>query len=139
MLQPRASSPPSAKKDACTVNTEAMTRKAACGPRRIARIIPPPRWPLDPVPGIVKLIIWDAKMNAPTTPIRGIFRSSRLSRSFREACPIVPIVPAQRVAPTAGDSNASAMCILASPYFPPPSGVGEASCSPRNPSVNPSR
>ena len=76
MLQPRASSPPSAKKSAWTVRTEAITRKAACGPRRTARIIPPPRCPLDPVPGIVKLIICAAKMKAPRTPIRGIVRSS---------------------------------------------------------------
>ena len=55
MLQPRASSPPSAKNRACTVSTEAMVRKAACGPKRIARIMPPPRWPLDPVPGMVEV------------------------------------------------------------------------------------
>ena len=85
MLHPSASSPPSAKKSAWTVSTEAMTRKAACGPRRIARIIPPPRCPLDPVPGIVKLIIWEAKMKAPSTPISGIFRSSRCSFSFFDA------------------------------------------------------
>ena len=85
MLHPSASSPPSAKKSAWTVNTEAMTRKAACGPRRTARIIPPPRCPLDPVPGIVKLIIWEAKMKAPSTPISGIFRSSRCSFSFFDA------------------------------------------------------
>jgi len=85
MLQPRASRPPSAKKRAWTVNTEAMTRKAACGPRRTARIIPPPRCPLEPVPGIVKLIIWEAKMKAPRTPMRGIFRSSSRSLSFFDA------------------------------------------------------
>lgn len=33
-----------------------------------------PRCPRDPVPGIVKLIIREAKMTAPSTPIGGIFR-----------------------------------------------------------------
>ena len=115
MLQPRASSPPSAKKSAWTVRTEAITRKAACGPRRMARIIPPPRCPLDPVPGIVKLIIWLAKMKAPRTPIRGIVRSSICRFSRFEANPVTAAVPAHNVVPTAGESRASAICIFVSP------------------------
>ena len=77
MLQPNASSPPSAKKKAWTVRTEAITRNAAYGPRSAVRINPPPRCPLDPVPGIEKLIIWEAKMNAPSMPIMG----TKLSRT----------------------------------------------------------
>ena len=105
MLHPSASSPPSAKKSAWTVRTEAMTRKAACGPRRMARIIPPPRCPLDPVPGIVKLIICEAKMKAPSTPIRGIVRSSSCSFSFFDAYPIAPIVPAHNAPPRRGKAT----------------------------------
>jgi hypothetical protein len=63
------------------------------------------------VPGIVKLIICAAKMKAPRTPIRGISFSSIVSLSFFEQYAIVPNEPAQKVAPTAGESNASAICI----------------------------
>ena len=115
ILQPSASRPPSAKKSAWTVRTEAMTRKAAWGPRRMARIIPPPRCPLEPVPGIVKLIICAAKMKAPSTPIRGIVLSSIRSFSFFDAYPPAATDPAHSVVPTAGESKASAMCIV----FPP--------------------
>ena len=76
MLHPRASRPPSPKKRACTAGTETMTGNAAEGPIRIARRSPPPRCPLDPVPGMAKLTIWAAKTNAPSTPMRGTRRSS---------------------------------------------------------------
>jgi hypothetical protein len=45
MLQPRASSPPSAKKSACTVRMEAMASRGALGSRRTDSRRPPPRWP----------------------------------------------------------------------------------------------
>jgi hypothetical protein len=115
MLQPSARSPPSAKKNACTVSTDAITIKAAYGPMSMASIIPPPKCPLEPVPGIVKLIICAAKMKAPRTPMRGIIFSSISSLSFFAQNPRVPNVPAQKVAPTAGESNASAICITISP------------------------
>jgi len=56
-LAPRARSPPSAKKSACTKSTEARTRKPALGPSSTARRRPPPRWPDEPVPGIEKFTI----------------------------------------------------------------------------------
>jgi hypothetical protein len=59
-----------------------MVRKAAWGPRSIARIIPPPRWPLEPVVGMVKLIICAAKMKAPRTPMRGTVFPSGSSPIF---------------------------------------------------------
>src|SRR3990172_760039 len=111
MLHPRASSPPSAKNSAWTVRTEAIARKAAWGPRRAARIMPPPRWPLDPVPGIEKLIIGAANTNAAATPMRGAVRSSIRFPTLREHHPTAAVVPAQKVPPTAGESRASDMCM----------------------------
>ncbi len=113
MLQPSASRPPSAKNSACTMSTEAMTRKAACGPSRIASSKPPPRWPLDPVPGMAKLIICAANRKAPSTPINGTRRSSASWLSRREQYATVTAVAAHIVPPTAGDRSASAMCIEA--------------------------
>ena len=76
MLAPRASKPPSAKNKACTVSTDAITTSAGQGPSSRASSSPPPRWPLDPVPGIAKLIICAAKTKAPSMPISGTRRSS---------------------------------------------------------------
>jgi hypothetical protein len=117
MLQPRASKPPSAKKNACTVNTEAMTRNAAYGPRRIVRISPPPRCPLDPVPGIEKLIICAAKMKAPSTPIMGTRSSRRVCFTLLAHKAISPPDTAHNAPPTAGETKASAMCMLGLPLF----------------------
>src|SRR5450759_3939971 len=75
-LHPRARSPPSPKSSAWIARIDTTTRKAACGPRRIASSSAPPRWPLEPVPGSWKLIIWAAKTKAPRTPIKGTRRSS---------------------------------------------------------------
>ncbi len=111
MLHPSARRPPSAKKSAWTTRTEASVRKAAWGPSRIARIIPPPRWPLEPVAGMLKLIIWAAKMNAPRTPINGARASSGDSFSFFAEYAVSPAVTAHIAPPTAGESNASAICI----------------------------
>ena len=83
MLAPRASSPPSAKNSAWTARIEAITRKAASGPNRMASISAPPRWPLEPVPGMAKLSICAAKTKAPATPISGILLSSRSLRTLR--------------------------------------------------------
>jgi hypothetical protein len=76
------------------------------------RISPPPRWPLDPVPGIVKLIIWAAKINAPRTPMRGIFPSSRSCLIFDEHREMRVAVTVHRTPPVTGDINASAICII---------------------------
>ena len=56
-----------------------MARKPACGPSVAASISPPARCPLEPVPGIVKLIIWAANTNAPITPISGTLSLLRSS------------------------------------------------------------
>jgi hypothetical protein len=80
------------------------------------KIMPPPMCPLEPVPGMVKLIIMAAKMNAPITPINGIVLLSIFSFNFLDEYPIVTIDPAHIVAPTAGESKASAMCMIKSPF-----------------------
>jgi hypothetical protein len=77
--------------------------------------MPPAMCPLEPVPGMVKLIIIAAKINAPMTPIRGIVLLSIFSFSFLDEYPNVAIEPAHIVAPTDGESKASAMCMLNSP------------------------
>ncbi len=115
ILHPKARSPPSAKNRAWTVRMDAMVRKAACGPSRIARIIPPPKCPLEPVPGIEKLIIWAAKMNAPRTPMSGALLSSMFSLSFLALYAVRPAVTAHIVPPTAGEISASAMCMTDPP------------------------
>ena len=48
-----------------------MVRKPASGPKMALSIIPPHKCPEEPVPGMVKLIIWAAKTKAPMTPITG--------------------------------------------------------------------
>jgi hypothetical protein len=72
--------------------------------------------PLEPVPGIVKLIIMAAKINAPITPISGIVLLSILSFNFLDEYPMVATEPAHIVTPTAGESKASAICMKKSPY-----------------------
>lgn len=112
MLQPSASRPPSAKNRDCTISTEAIARNPAYGPRRIASIMPPPICPLDPVAGMVKLIICAAKMNAPRTPIRGIICSSICFFSLEAQYVIRPPLTAIIAIPTVGDTSASAICII---------------------------
>jgi len=51
MLHPGASSPPSAKKSACTTRTAGDGEEGGMGPSRSSAGALPPRWPLDPVPG----------------------------------------------------------------------------------------
>jgi len=60
-----------------------MTTNAAHGPSMIASSIPPPRCPLEPVPGIGKFTIWAANTNAPITPIIGTRPLSKLRRIRR--------------------------------------------------------
>jgi uncharacterized membrane protein len=50
------------------------------------------------------------------TPISGIVLLSIFSFSFLDEYPNVAIEPAHIVAPTAGESKASAMCIVIFPY-----------------------
>lgn len=112
MLQPRASSPPSAKKSACTARMAAMTRKPAYGPSRTARMRPPPRWPLDPVPGMVKFSIWQAKMKAPITPMSGTSRTSFSCLTLRAQSAVIAAEAAHMVQPTAGEMKPSAICMM---------------------------
>jgi len=65
MLHPSASSPPSAKKSAWTVSTEAMTRKRRAA--KETRGSSSPRCPLDRCRDR-EVDIWEAKMKAPSTP-----------------------------------------------------------------------
>ncbi len=71
--------------------------------------------PLEPVTGMVKLIICAAKINAPITPIRGMVLLSMFSLSFLDEYPMAATEPAHIVAPTAGESKASAICMMNSP------------------------
>jgi hypothetical protein len=69
------------------------------------------------VPGRAKLIIWAANTKAPATPIRGTRLSSARRSSLTEDRTISPPEAAQRPAPTAGESSASAMCMAAPEYY----------------------
>ena len=69
-------------------------------------------WPDEPVPGMLKFIIWAANTNAPSTPVRG-------TRSVREVfltlLPATAISVAAATAATAAtgvDINPSDMCIV---------------------------
>ena len=83
ILAPKAMNPPSAKARHWITSTEASVISAAHGPSMADSRMPPTKWPLDPVPGIEKLIIWAAKTNAPMTPISGTMRSLSPSASRR--------------------------------------------------------
>ncbi len=88
-----------------------MVRKPAQGPRSAESSIAPQRCPLEPVPGMVKLIIWAAKTKAPITPMRGIFLVSFSSRTFLMEKPATAVEQAYMVPATAGETKASAICI----------------------------
>src|SRR4030042_1320575 len=72
----------------------------------MARIMPPPRGPLEPVAGIVKLIIWAAKINAPRTPIIGTLCSSRFFLSFLALKAVRPAAAGPKGPPPAGGNHA---------------------------------
>lgn len=72
ILHPKAKRPPSPKNKHWTINIDTSDKNPASGPKIAASKTPPVICPLDPVPGIEKLIIWAANTNAPTTPINGI-------------------------------------------------------------------
>ena len=112
MLVPSASRPPSAKKKAWITSTEEIVRNAAWGPSSSESSSPPPRWPEEPVPGIVKLIICAAKMKAPSTPISGTLWSSSVFLILLAQYASTAPEALQNVTPTAGESRASAMCIV---------------------------
>ncbi len=81
--------------------------------------MPPTIWPLEPVPGIEKLIIWAAKTKAPITPMSGTMRSfcADGSSSFRFCFTLKIAVPsrasdtAPATAKTGGETRASDMCM----------------------------
>ena len=113
--------PPSAKTRHWITSTEASVSNAAHGPSIAESRIPPTRWPLEPVPGIEKFIIWAAKTKAPITPISGTMCSSRASgsrRSFRGCLTFQIAVPSRTsdtapvTANTGGETSASDMCIV---------------------------
>jgi hypothetical protein len=58
-----------------------------------------------------KLIIWVEKMNALSTPIRGMIPSFISIRTFREQWAITAAEATHRLPPTAGESKASAICM----------------------------
>ena len=120
ILAPKAMNPPSAKARHWITSTEASVISAAHGPSMADSRMPPTKWPLDPVPGIEKLIIWAAKTNAPMTLISGTMRSLSPSASRRSffACFTFQAATPNRASDTApvatntgGDTRASDMCI----------------------------
>ena len=116
MLHPSARRPPSANSRHWISSTPIIVKNAAYGPSNAVSIIPPQRWPLEPVPGMVKLIICAAKTNAPITPITGIFFGSLSRRTFFTEKPAAPPEQTYIVAATAGATSASAICIMFSSF-----------------------
>ena len=113
MLQPRASSPPSAKNRHWITSTAASASSAGPPPSRADSRMPPPMCPLDPVPGMVKLIIWAANTKAPPTAIMGSFWLVSWLRCTRAALTAsAPALTAHMVSPTAGESKASDICMV---------------------------
>lgn len=117
-LQPRASRPPSAKNRHWMTSTDASVSSAGAPPSMAASRMPPPMWPEEPVPGMVKLIIWAANANAPVTAMTGIFRSPRPSLPTRTAeTASAAALTAYIAPPTAGETRASAMCMTIPPLI----------------------
>lgn len=112
ILQPRAISPPSAKIRHWMIRTEVRVMKAAQGPNSAANRTPPMIWPDEPVPGMEKLIIWAANMNAPKTPIMGTRSSRRIVETLREATTTRAAAMTPAVMATGGETKASATCIV---------------------------
>ena len=111
MLHPSARIPPSANMNACIASTQESAMNAPWLPSTAANSIPPPMWPLEPVPGIAKFIICAAKTNAPITPMSGTRAGSKFSFSLRALFQSSPALAAIMTPPTAGETSASAMCI----------------------------
>ncbi len=74
--------------------------------------MPPIMCPLDPVPGILKLIIWAANTKAPITPIIGMMSVRLLCATFRVATTSSDTAATPAIMATGGDTRASAMCII---------------------------
>ena len=100
--------------------TDERVTNPAHGPRTAASRIPPTRCPLDPVPGIEKLIICAAKTKAPMTPMSGTSDSGLSSgvsppEPSRFNCRTAIVSRASDAAPvvahTTGESSASDMCM----------------------------
>ena len=73
-------------------------------------------WPLEPVPGIAKLIIWAAKINAAKTPISGTLRSSASRANLPDPWAIKPDETSHIAPPTAGDINEEAGQSVMNPH-----------------------
>lgn len=93
-------------------STDVSVMKPAHGPSMADSNTPPTMCPLEPVPGIEKLIICAAKMKAPITPIKGTMFSWGLFLTFFAA--MTKSVPETITAApaTTGEVKASAMCIF---------------------------
>ena len=83
----------------------------------MARMRPPPRCPLDPVPGMVKFSIWQAKMKAPSTPMSGTSRASFSCLILRAQSTVIAAVAAHMVQPTAGETKPSAICMVSVSFY----------------------
>ena len=68
--------------------------------------------PLDPVPGIAKFIICAANTNAPIMPISGMRDGSKSFLILRALYATSPALTASIAPPTAGETKASAMCMI---------------------------
>ena len=74
---PSASTPPSANRKHCTINTVVSTTMAALGPSKAATSTPPTRCP-DVPPATGKLTICAANRNAAASPSNGTRRGGSL-------------------------------------------------------------
>ena len=86
--------------------------KAAQGPSTALSRMPPITCPLEPVPGIEKLIICAANTKAPITPMSGMMSSRRMFFTFEAATAMRVAATAPAPAAMAGDTSASAMCMV---------------------------
>ena len=86
MFAPSASTPPSANRKHCTINTVVSTTIAALGPSKAATSTPPTRCP-DVPPATGKLTICAANRNAAASPSNGTRRGGSLRRTWRNASP----------------------------------------------------
>ena len=83
-MAPMAVTPPSPKRKAWMTRAMEMAIRAAQGPRRMATIVPPTAWPVDP-PGIGMLNNMTTKLKAAPNARKGTWRCCRVRRTILEA------------------------------------------------------
>src|ERR1017187_8176280 len=111
MFAPSASTPPSANRKHCTINTVVSTTIAALGPSKAAASTPPTRCPEVP-PATGKLTICAANRNAAASPSNGTRRGGSRRRTWRNASPTPAAESRAVVAAVFPSMNPSGMCMI---------------------------